>query len=67
MLIDPANRHRIEWQEPERRLPLIMSFQQFHGLAPAQVHESRLGEIAESTYRSPDVDRARSVPIMAAD
>lgn len=44
-----------------------MSFQQFYGLAPAQVHESRLGEIAESTCRSPDVDRARSMPIMAND
>ena len=45
--------------DPDRWHPLIMSFQKFYGLAPGQVHPSRLGEIEEATYRSPDVDRAR--------
>ncbi len=45
--------------DPDKWHPLLMSFQKFYGLAPGQVHGSRLGEIAESTYRSPDVDRAR--------
>jgi len=45
--------------DPDRWHPLIMSFQKFYGLAPGQVHSSRLGQIEEATYRSPDVDRAR--------
>jgi len=36
-----------------------MSFQKFYGLAPGQIHDSTLGRIPESLYRSPDVDRAR--------
>ena len=47
--------------DPDRWQPLIMSFQKFYGLAPGQVHPSRLGEIEEATYLSPDVERARSV------
>lgn len=46
--------------DPDRWQPLIMSFQQFYGLAPGKLHPSRLGQIDEATYRSPDVDRARS-------
>jgi flavin reductase (DIM6/NTAB) family NADH-FMN oxidoreductase RutF len=46
--------------DPDKWRPLIMSFQKFYGLMPDQVHESRLAEIAESSYRSPDVDRARN-------
>ncbi|HET8880562.1 MAG TPA: flavin reductase family protein, partial [Solimonas sp.] len=46
--------------DPDKWSPLIMSFQKFYGLAPGQLHPSRLGEIPEATYRSPDVDRARS-------
>ena len=45
--------------DPDRWHPLIMSFQKFYGLAPGQVHSSRLGQIAEATYLSPDVERAR--------
>ncbi|KVN28672.1 flavin reductase [Burkholderia pyrrocinia] len=45
--------------DPDKWSPLIMSFQQFYGLAPRQVHPSRLAEIPEHAYRSPDVDRAR--------
>jgi flavin reductase (DIM6/NTAB) family NADH-FMN oxidoreductase RutF len=45
--------------DPARWRPLIMSFQKFYGLADGEVHPSRLGEIAEALYRSPDVDRAR--------
>lgn len=45
--------------DPDKWRPLIMSFQKFYGLADHQVHPSRLGEIPEECYRSPDVDRAR--------
>lgn len=45
--------------DPDKWGPLIMNFQKFYGLAPRQVHSSRLGEIPEASYRSPDVDRAR--------
>lgn len=45
--------------DPDKWSPLIMSFQKFYGLAPGQVHSSRLGEIPEATYLSPDVERAR--------
>jgi flavin reductase (DIM6/NTAB) family NADH-FMN oxidoreductase RutF len=50
------NPHRID---PDKWRPLIMSFQKFYGLTSEQVHGSKLGEIAEETYRSPDTDRAR--------
>jgi flavin reductase (DIM6/NTAB) family NADH-FMN oxidoreductase RutF len=53
-----GNANRID---PDKWRPLIMSFQKFYGLAPGQVHASRLGEVAEESYRSPDVDRARLV------
>ncbi len=46
--------------DPDKWRPLIMSFQKFYGLAPGQVQSSRLGEIAEATYLSPDVARARA-------
>lgn len=49
--------------DPDKWNPLLMSFQKFYGLAPGQVHSSRLGEIEEATYRSPDVDRARAVGV----
>jgi flavin reductase (DIM6/NTAB) family NADH-FMN oxidoreductase RutF len=47
--------------DPDRWHPLIMSFQKFYGLAPRQLHDSRLATIPERQYRSPDVDRARTV------
>jgi flavin reductase (DIM6/NTAB) family NADH-FMN oxidoreductase RutF len=47
--------------DPDKWRPLIMSFQQFYGLAHHKLHASRLGEIPEGSYRSPDVDRARLV------
>lgn len=46
--------------DPDKWRPLIMSFQEFYGLAPGKAHASRLGEIPEGSYRSPDVDRARA-------
>ncbi|PCE34388.1 flavin reductase family protein [Burkholderia ubonensis] len=46
--------------DPDKWSPLIMSFQKFYGLAPRQVRASRLAEIPERLYRSPDVDRART-------
>ena len=51
--------------DPDKWRPLIMSFQKFYGLTPGQAHPSRLGEIPEASYLSPDVDRAREV--MAAE
>lgn len=44
--------------DPDKWRPLIMSFQQFYGLGP-QLQASTLGQVPESLYRSPDVDRAR--------
>jgi flavin reductase (DIM6/NTAB) family NADH-FMN oxidoreductase RutF len=46
--------------DPDKWHPLIMSFQQFYGLKPDQIHDSTLGEIPERLYRGPDIDRARS-------
>lgn len=46
--------------DPDKWRPLIMSFQEFYGLGP-RLAASALGQIPESLYRSPDVDRARNV------
>lgn len=43
--------------DPDKWRPLIMSFQEFYGLGP-RLHPSRLGEIAEELYRTPDFERA---------
>ncbi|QGM45226.1 flavin reductase family protein [Methylocystis heyeri] len=48
--------------DPDKWRPLIMSFQNFYGLAEGRVQSSRLAEISEDSYRSPDVDRARRAP-----
>jgi flavin reductase (DIM6/NTAB) family NADH-FMN oxidoreductase RutF len=45
--------------DPDKWRPLIMSFQKFYRLEPAQAHGSTLASIPEALYRSPDVDRAR--------
>ncbi|KVG53707.1 flavin reductase family protein [Burkholderia territorii] len=50
---------RADHIDPDKWSPLIMSFQKFYGLALHQVHASRLAEIPEHAYRSPDIDRAR--------
>lgn len=39
--------------DPDKWRPLIMSFQQFYGLAPGKLHRSELAEIPESMYRPP--------------
>jgi|SRR5215470_6078179 len=52
--------------DPDKWRPLIMSFQNFYGLAPKQLLESRLGQIPEKAYRSPDVDRGRSAARVVA-
>jgi flavin reductase (DIM6/NTAB) family NADH-FMN oxidoreductase RutF len=44
--------------DPDKWKPLIMSFQKFYGLS-GQVYESKLSEIPEILYHSPDMDRAR--------
>ena len=44
--------------DPNRWRPLMMSFQRFYGLG-LELEDSRLAQIPESMYRSPDVDRAR--------
>lgn len=48
--------------DPDRWRPLIMSFQQFYGLAPGRLRPSTLATIPEGLYRSPDVDRAHPTP-----
>jgi flavin reductase (DIM6/NTAB) family NADH-FMN oxidoreductase RutF len=46
--------------DPDKWRPLIMSFQKFYGLEQNQLHDSTLGKISESLYRTPDVDTARA-------
>ena len=43
--------------DPDKWRPLIMAFQEFYGLGE-KIHSSRLATIPESSYRSPDVERA---------
>lgn len=38
--------------DPDKWRPLIMSFQQFYGLAPGMVHTSELAKIPEAAYRA---------------
>lgn len=52
--------------DPDKWRPLIMSFQKFYGLAPGQIHGSRLAEIPKATYRTADVDKARGARTVAA-
>lgn len=52
--------------DPDKWGPLIMKFQKFYGCTTEQVHGSRLGEIPEATYLSPDVERARAAPMRSA-
>jgi flavin reductase (DIM6/NTAB) family NADH-FMN oxidoreductase RutF len=46
MMEDEANRIN-----PDKWRPLIMSFQQFYGLAPDKLQRSELGQIPESLYK----------------
>jgi flavin reductase (DIM6/NTAB) family NADH-FMN oxidoreductase RutF len=39
--------------DPDKWRPLIMSFQQFYGLAPEKLQGSELGQIPESLYKPP--------------
>jgi len=55
-----GDRNRVD---PDKWRPLIMSFQEFYGLAPSKVRPSTLAEIPERLYRAPDVDRARNEPM----
>lgn len=52
--------------DPDKWSPLIMSFQKFYGLTPHQVHASRLAEIPERAYRSPDIERSRDAGVPAS-
>jgi len=47
-LVAEGSDHRID---PDRWRPLIMSFQQFYGLAPGRVRSSVLASIPEDAYR----------------
>jgi flavin reductase (DIM6/NTAB) family NADH-FMN oxidoreductase RutF len=49
-----GNPNRID---PDKWRPLIMSFQEFYRLGP-KVHPSKLAEIPEGMYRTPDFARA---------
>jgi flavin reductase (DIM6/NTAB) family NADH-FMN oxidoreductase RutF len=51
--------------DPDKWRPLIMSFQEFYGLAPGKLHRSALGEVPERLYRSPDLERARQEGLAA--
>jgi flavin reductase (DIM6/NTAB) family NADH-FMN oxidoreductase RutF len=44
--------------DPDKWRPLIFNFQQFYGLGE-KVHASTLGEIPESLYRTPDMERRK--------
>jgi flavin reductase (DIM6/NTAB) family NADH-FMN oxidoreductase RutF len=44
--------------DPDKWRPLIFNFQQFYGLGE-KVHASTLGEIPESLYRTPDMEREK--------
>jgi len=46
--------------DPDKWSPLIMKFQEFYGVSTTKLRRSRLGEIPEATYLSPDVERSRS-------
>jgi hypothetical protein len=46
--------------DPGKWRPLIMSFQKYYGLAPEELHGSRLGTVPEELYRSPESLGARS-------
>ncbi len=39
--------------DPDKWRPLIMSFQQFYGLAPDKLRRSELGQIPEAMYKPP--------------
>ena len=39
--------------DPDKWRPLIMSFQEFYGLAPGKLQRSELGQIPEAYYRPP--------------
>jgi flavin reductase (DIM6/NTAB) family NADH-FMN oxidoreductase RutF len=57
-IIRNGNPNRVD---PDKWRPLIMSFARFYGLAPGELRHSTLAQVPEDLYRSPDVDRARSV------
>lgn len=57
-ILADGERDRID---PDRWRPLIMSFQRYYGLTRSELAPSELARIAEASYRSPDVDRAREV------
>jgi flavin reductase (DIM6/NTAB) family NADH-FMN oxidoreductase RutF len=58
ILMDGSNKR----VDPDKWRPLIMSFQKFYGLGK-QVLESKLGEIPEILYHSPDMDKSRQLPV----
>jgi flavin reductase (DIM6/NTAB) family NADH-FMN oxidoreductase RutF len=41
--------------DPDKWRPLIFNFQHFYGLGGPQVHASRLSQISEELYRTPDM------------
>lgn len=53
-----GNKDRVD---PDKWRPLIMSFAKFYGLMPGELRASTLARLPEALYRSPDVDRARTV------
>lgn len=62
-ILKDGNADRVD---PDAWRPLIMSFAQFYGLAPGALTESTLARVPEKLYRTPDVDKARAIPLRAA-
>ena len=52
--------------DPHKWRPLIMSFQRFYGLGE-ELHPSTLAQIPEEMYRMPDIARARTAELLAAE
>ena len=51
--------------DPDLWRPMIMSFCRYYGLGP-EIAKSKLADIPEAQYRSPDVDRTRLAKFRAA-
>jgi flavin reductase (DIM6/NTAB) family NADH-FMN oxidoreductase RutF len=51
--------------DPDRWKPIIMSFCRYYGLA-SELAVSKLAQIPEEQYRSPDIDRANVEPLREA-
>jgi flavin reductase (DIM6/NTAB) family NADH-FMN oxidoreductase RutF len=58
LILKDGNPNRVD---PDKWRPLIMSFAKLYGLTSEQMLPSKLAQVPEDLYRSPDVDVARAV------